>query len=141
MGCRPSVTPTQRAGHPTADSARYVSTTPPAMNQPTENTDPMNFASRAVGHDMEQLVRDAGALFAATADVADEKVGEARQRLASALDRAREFYGHMRDKALAGSNAADVAVHDNLYQAIGIGIGAGIIIGYLFANRCSCKRM
>ena len=110
------------------------------MNQPTKNTDTMNFTSRAVGHDMEQLVRDAGALFAATADVADEKVGEARQRLASALDRAREFYGHLRDKALARSNPADVAAHDSLYQAIGIGIGAGIGIGYPFVNRCSCNR-
>ena len=57
-------------------------------------------------HDMGQLAEDAQALMAATADVAGEKVSEARKRLAAALESAKEIAGNVRDKAVAGAKAA-----------------------------------
>jgi ElaB/YqjD/DUF883 family membrane-anchored ribosome-binding protein len=87
-------------------------------------------------HDMGQLAEDAQALMAATADVAGEKVGEARKRLSAALDSAREIAGNVRDQAVAGAKAADQTVRENPYQAIAIGVGVGAIIGYLLARRC-----
>src|SRR5471030_2847854 len=88
-------------------------------------------------HDAGELAEDARALMAATADVAGEKVGEARKRLAAALDRGREIAGNVRDKAVAGAKAADEAVHEHPYQAIGIALGVGAVIGYLVSRRCS----
>jgi ElaB/YqjD/DUF883 family membrane-anchored ribosome-binding protein len=73
--------------------------------------------------------------MAATADVAGEKVGEARKRLAAALERAKEIGGHVRDEAVAGAKAADEAVHDHPYRAIAMGVGVGAIIGFLLARR------
>lgn len=110
------------------------------MNQQTENTENMNKQAQAISHDVERLAHDTSALLVATADVAGEKVGEARKRLASVLDRGKDFYGLVREKAVESSRAADVAVHENLYQTIAIGIGAGALIGYLFARHCSCNR-
>jgi ElaB/YqjD/DUF883 family membrane-anchored ribosome-binding protein len=75
--------------------------------------------------------------MAATADVAGEKVGEARKRLAAALDRAREIAGRVRDKAVEGAKAADEAVREHPYQAIGIAFGIGALLGFLIARRCS----
>ena len=89
---------------------------------------------------MGQLAEDARALMTATADVAGEKVGEARQRLAAALERGREIASKVRDKAVAGAKATDEAVHEHPYQAIAVGVGVGAIIGYLIARRCACKR-
>ena len=89
---------------------------------------------------MGQLAEDAQALMAATADVAGEKVGEARKRLSAALERAREIAGEVRDKAVAGAKVADKAVHEHPYQAIAIGVGAGAIIGYLPARQCARNR-
>ncbi len=66
------------------------------------------------------------ALMAATADVAGEKVGAARKRLAAALDSAKEIAGNVRDKAVAGAKATDEAVHEHPYQAIAIGVGVGV---------------
>ncbi len=100
----------------------------------------MNKQAQAISHDVEQLAHDAGALLAATADVAGEKVGEARKRLSSVLDCGKDYFGIVRGKAVESSRAADVAVHENLYQTIAIGIGAGALIGYLFARRCPCNR-
>ena len=85
---------------------------------------------------MGQLAEDAQALLAATADVAGDKVGEARKRLATALERGKEIYGRVREKAVEGAKAAEVAVHDHPYQAIAIGAGVGALLGFLAASRC-----
>ena len=95
----------------------------------------MSKETQAIENDLGQLAEDAGALMAATADVAGEKVGEARKRLAAALERAKEIGGHVRDEAVAGAKAAEEAVHDHPYRAIAIGVGVGAIIGFLLARR------
>ena len=97
----------------------------------------MSKETQAISNDMGQLAEDARALMAATADVAGEKVGEARKRLAAALERGREIASKVRDKAVAGAKATDEAVHEHPYQAIAIGVGVGAILGYLIARRCS----
>jgi ElaB/YqjD/DUF883 family membrane-anchored ribosome-binding protein len=97
----------------------------------------MNKHTPATSNDMSSLAEDARALMAATADVAGEKVGEARNRLAAALERGKEIYGRVRDKAVEGAKATDEAVHEHPYQAIAIGVGVGAILGYVFARRCS----
>ena len=86
---------------------------------------------------MGSLAEDARALMAATADVAGEKVGEARKRLVVALEGAKEIAGRVRAKAVEGAKAADEAVHEHPYQAIGIALGVGAILGFLVARRCS----
>jgi len=75
--------------------------------------------------------------MAVTADVAGEKVSEARKRLAAALDSAKEIAGRVREKAVEGAKATDEAVHEHPYQSIGIALGVGALIGYLAARRCS----
>jgi ElaB/YqjD/DUF883 family membrane-anchored ribosome-binding protein len=100
----------------------------------------MNKQTQAISNDMGQLAEDARALMAATADVAGEKVGEARKRLAAALEHGKEIYGRVREKAIEGAKATDQAVHEHPYQAIGIALGVGAILGYLIARRCTCNR-
>ena len=99
----------------------------------------MSKHTQATSIDIGALAEDARALMSATADVAGEKVGEARTRLADALERAKEIAGTVRDKAVAGAKATDEAVHEHPYQAIAIGVGVGAILGYLLARRCSRK--
>ena len=97
----------------------------------------MDKQTQATSSDLGTLAEDARALMAATADVAGEKVSEARKRLASALDSAKEIAGRVRDKAVEGAQAADKTVRENPYQAIGIAFGVGALLGYLVARRCS----
>ena len=86
---------------------------------------------------MGTLAEDARSLMAATADVAGEKVGEARKRLAAALESGKEMYGRVRDKTVEGVKAADEAIRDRPYHAAGIALGVGVLVGYLIARRCS----
>jgi len=89
---------------------------------------------------MGTLAEDARALMATTADVVGEKVAEARKRLHSALESAKEIAANVRDKAVAGAKATDEAVREHPYKAIGIALGVGALVGFVIARRCSRKR-
>jgi ElaB/YqjD/DUF883 family membrane-anchored ribosome-binding protein len=86
-------------------------------------------------NDIGTLAEDARALMVATADVAGEKVHEARERLATALESAKEVAENVRDKAVAGAKATDHAVRKYPYQAIAIGVGVGLLVGLLVGRR------
>jgi ElaB/YqjD/DUF883 family membrane-anchored ribosome-binding protein len=62
-------------------------------------------------------------------------VSAARQRLAAALENGKAIFGRVREKAVAGAKATDQAVRENPYQAVAIGVGVGVILGYLIARR------
>jgi len=100
----------------------------------------LNKPSQAIENDLEQLTHDTATLLAATADMAGEQIGDARRRLASMLGRGRELCDRVRDKAFQSTKAADCAMHRNLYQSIAIGVGTGVVLGFLLAtrNRCVC---
>ena len=100
----------------------------------------MDKQTQAVSDAMGTLAEDARALMAATADVAGEKVSEARKRLAAALDSGKKILGCVKEKAVEGVKAADEGVHEHPYQAVGIAFGVGAIIGYLVTRRCPCHR-
>ena len=95
----------------------------------------MNQQTQATSNDVGTLAEDACALMAATADEAGEKVGEARKRLAAALESGKEIYGRVRAKAVEGARAADQTVHDHPYQTIGIAFSVGALIGFLVTRR------
>ena len=97
----------------------------------------MDKHTTSTGNDLGTLAEDARALMAATADVAGDKVSEARKRLAAALDSGTKIIGRAREKAVEGVRAADGMVHEHPYQALGIAFGVGAIIGSLLARRCS----
>ena len=99
----------------------------------------MNEPIPTITDDVNHLAADARALLAATADVAGDKVAEARKRLSAALASGKQIVGQVRDKAVAGAKATDEAVHAHPYQAIAIGVGVGAVIGYLLARKCTGK--
>jgi ElaB/YqjD/DUF883 family membrane-anchored ribosome-binding protein len=97
----------------------------------------MSKQTQAIANDLGTLAEDARALMTATADVAGDKVGAARERLAAALDSAKEIAGRVREKAVKGAKAADQAVRDKPYQAIGIALAVGAVVAYFVMRRCS----
>ncbi|MDB6110675.1 MAG: hypothetical protein JWR69_2425 [Pedosphaera sp.] len=105
-----------------------------------KDSNTMDKSRQAISNDLGTLAEDARALMAATADVAGDKVGEARQRLAAALENGKEVYGRVRAKAIEGAKATDQAVREHPYQAIGIALGVGALLGYLVASRFNRNR-
>ena len=64
-----------------------------------------------------------------TADVAGDKVGEARKRLSVALENGEELYRRARERAIEGAKVTDAAIHRHPYQAIAIGVGITLLAG------------
>ena len=97
----------------------------------------MSKHTQEVRDDINVLAEDARALMAATANVAEEQVVQARQRLAAALKRGQKVYDRVRDEAVAEAKATDHALHEHPYQAIGLAFGAGVVLGCLASRRCA----
>jgi len=95
----------------------------------------MDQQTQASRNDIGTLAQDARALMVATADVAGAKVNEARRRLGAALDGGGRIFGRAQAKAVDAAKATDEILHEHPYQAIGIAIVVGALIGYLAARQ------
>ena len=97
----------------------------------------MNKHRRTAQKDIGTLAEDARALMIATADVAGEKVEDARKRLALALESAKDVADRVSDQAVDFAKATDAAMHEHVYRAIGIAFGVGALLGLLVSRRCA----
>ena len=86
-------------------------------------------------HDLQSLPDEAKALVTATADVAEEKVMAARERLTAALERGKEAWSTVQAKAVESAKATDESIRRNPYQSIGVAIGIGALLGLWLARR------
>jgi ElaB/YqjD/DUF883 family membrane-anchored ribosome-binding protein len=89
----------------------------------------------AVAHEFQTLKDDAQALLSATADVAGERVAEARNRVAAALEKGRETWHHLQESAVERAKATDECIREHPYQTIGIAFGLGAFVGFLLSRR------
>lgn len=80
-----------------------------------------------------ELMEDARSLVAATADVAEERVADARNRLSETLEKGKGWYDLLRDKTVQQALAADKTVRRNPYPSVSIAAGAGALLGFLAA--------
>lgn len=84
---------------------------------------------------VNDITDDTKALLEATADVASEKVVQARNRLNSALAAAKDGCVTLQKKTVESAKVADKVIRDNPYQAIGIAFTVGALVGFLLNRR------
>ena len=60
--------------------------------------------------------------------------GEHRTRLQAAADKAKEVFKRLQEQTVAAAKATDELVREHPYQAIGIALGVGLLIGVLLAR-------
>ena len=85
--------------------------------------------------DLKEVVRDGEELLRAGAEELGEQGAAAREKLAAALEVARETQRRLQDRAVAGAKAADKYIRSNPYQSIGIAFGLGVVLGLYAARR------
>jgi ElaB/YqjD/DUF883 family membrane-anchored ribosome-binding protein len=89
----------------------------------------------ALKHDARMLADDTRALLDATAEITDQKIAEARQRLLETFNNGKQTYDKLQKKARQGVQMADETIRENPYQSIAIGFGVGVLIGILISRR------
>ena len=93
-----------------------------------ESTEKLLSDLKAVVHDGEELLK-AGA----------QELGErgivARERLAQALEMAKETAQRLQQQARVSAQATDRMIRENPYQSIGIAFGVGMLFGILVNRR------
>ena len=85
--------------------------------------------------DLKEVVRDGEELLRAGVDEIGERGAAAREKLAAALEVAKETQRRLQKQAVAGAKAADTYIRSNPYQSIGIAFGLGVILGLYAARR------
>jgi ElaB/YqjD/DUF883 family membrane-anchored ribosome-binding protein len=96
-------------------------------------------STERIVEDLRRVVEDAELLLRETANLAGERVDEARGRASESLQAARnrltvleeEVLGKARDAA----KDAERYVRDNPWQSVGLAAGIGLIIGVLISRR------
>jgi len=82
-------------------------------------------------NELREVVEDGEELLRAGANELSEKGMAARQRLATALDAAKETGRKLQERTVAGAKATDKVIREHPYQSIGIAFGVGLLIGVL----------
>ncbi len=100
-----------------------------------ENHITMDRTTQDFAQDLGRLADDARALIAASADVAGDRVGEARKRLTRALENGEEIYHRARDRAIAEAKFTHAAIHQHPDPAIAVGVGVVALLGYWIAPK------
>jgi ElaB/YqjD/DUF883 family membrane-anchored ribosome-binding protein len=89
--------------------------------------------------DIRAVIADAEEILLATADQTGEKIASLRSRIKERvldarirLDAAEEM---LLEKTRAAARATDDYVHENPWQAVGIGAGIGFLLGLVLGRR------
>lgn len=85
--------------------------------------------------DLKLVAEDAEELIRATGGEVAERTRQARERLKTVLEDARETCAELEQQAEEGLRAADQAIRENPYRSIGIAAGVGFLVGVLFKRR------
>ena len=83
---------------------------------------------KAVVHDGEELLR------AGTRDLTERGMA-ARERLAAALEVAKDTRRKLQERAVAGAQATDRYIREYPYQSLGLAFGVGMLLGVLVNRR------
>jgi ElaB/YqjD/DUF883 family membrane-anchored ribosome-binding protein len=101
----------------------------------TRSADELEDSTEKLLQDLKAVVHDGEALLKAGAQDLSERGMAARERLAAALEIARETRRKLQERALNGARATDRVIREYPYQSIGIAFGAGMLIGILVNRR------
>ena len=93
-----------------------------------ESTEKLLQDLRAVVHDGEELLK-------AGAQDLSERGMAARERLATALEVAKDTRRKIEERAVAGAKATDRLIREHPYQSVGVAFGIGMLLGVLINRK------
>jgi ElaB/YqjD/DUF883 family membrane-anchored ribosome-binding protein len=101
---------------------------------PTRSPAEIEESTEKLLRDLKAVVQDGEELLRAGARDLSERGMAAREKLAAALEAARETRERLQQKAVASAKATDQFIREYPYQSIGVAFGIGMLLG-LILNR------
>ncbi|RKP59204.1 DUF883 family protein [Pararobbsia silviterrae] len=98
----------------------------------------LQWGRQKIREDLRTLIEDSEALLRLTASVSGEQVDVLRERMRARIEQAKqalaEASGVARGKYRVAADNTEQYVRDNPWQAIGIGVGVGLLLGVLVSR-------
>jgi ElaB/YqjD/DUF883 family membrane-anchored ribosome-binding protein len=101
----------------------------------TRSPDELEASTEKLIRDLQAVVHDGEALLQAGVQNLSERGMAARERLAAALEVAKETRRKLQSRALQSAQAADQMVREHPYQSVGVAFGVGMLLGVLMNRR------
>jgi ElaB/YqjD/DUF883 family membrane-anchored ribosome-binding protein len=101
----------------------------------TRSTDEIEQSTERLLQSLKTIVRDGEELLRAGADSLSDSGAAARERLAAALEVAKDTRRKLEEQARAGMKATDRYIREYPYQSLGLAFGVGMLLGVLVNRR------
>ncbi len=101
----------------------------------TRTAEEIEASTERLLQDLKAVVHDGEELLRAGAQDLSERGMAARERLAAALEVAKDTRRKLEASATAGLKATNTYIRENPYQSLGIAFGVGMLLGVLVNRR------
>ncbi len=101
----------------------------------TRSAEEIEQSTEKLLRDLKAVVHDGEELLKAGAQDLSERGMAARERLAAALEVAKETRRKLEERAVASAQATDRLVRQYPYQSVGAAFGIGMLIGLLLNRK------
>jgi ElaB/YqjD/DUF883 family membrane-anchored ribosome-binding protein len=101
----------------------------------TRTAEEIEASTERLLQELRAMVQDGEELLRAGAQYPSERGSAARERLAAALEVAKDTRRKLEERAAAGMGATDRYIRQNPYQSLGIAFGVGMLLGVLVNRR------
>jgi ElaB/YqjD/DUF883 family membrane-anchored ribosome-binding protein len=85
--------------------------------------------------DLRAVVNDGEELLKAGVAELGERGTAAKEKLAAALEMAKETQRKLQERAIASARATDRAIREHPYESIGIAFGVGLLLGVILNRK------
>jgi ElaB/YqjD/DUF883 family membrane-anchored ribosome-binding protein len=85
--------------------------------------------------DLRAVVNDGEELLKAGMAELGERGTAAKEKLAAALEMAKETQRKLQERAIASARATDRAIREHPYESIGIAFGVGLLLGVILNRK------
>ena len=139
-GARAPILP-KETGHVVMPQKRYTNRNKnrrkkePGQFMETRSASDIEKSTEKLLENLRDIVRDGEELLKAGGEELSDRGSAAREKLSAALEVARETQEKLREQAIAGAQATDRVIRQHPYQAIGLALGVGLLIGVLASRR------
>lgn len=101
----------------------------------TRSAEEIEASTEKLLQDLKAVVRDGEELLRAGAHDLGERGMAARERLAAALEVAKQTRQKLQERAVVGAQATDRLIREHPYQSVGMAFGVGMLLGVLVNRR------